>query len=187
MSSVMPMTPSGMPVPMTPGVAMTPGVTMTPGAFWPHAPWINPAVGAPVHVHADSHGGHNYPGGEGGYFPPVTQPPGGDTGYFPPVSGVVNEILKEGSGFGSDSPPDETVNGGSDGTESTSRGALTSMWPDPPRAGLVNGSQKGGAHVIKRTTSVQDGGLAKRGSLPHRESDPEVTTATNKGGASKEA
>ncbi|KAF9225873.1 hypothetical protein BS17DRAFT_777797 [Gyrodon lividus] len=198
MSSV-PMTPSGVQV-LTPGVAMTPGVTMTPGAFWPHASWINPAVGAPVHVHGDGHNGHKYPGSEG-YFPPINQP-SGDTGYFPPVLSVANEILKEdsglglGSGSGSDGAPWENVNGGSkgSGTESMSRNSLSRMSTtpallDPSRDDSEdNNRKKGGPHVIKRTTSVQcESGLAKRNGLSHRESDPEMTTATNKGGATKEA
>ncbi|KIK98927.1 hypothetical protein PAXRUDRAFT_619355 [Paxillus rubicundulus Ve08.2h10] len=184
--------PSGVPVMMTPGVAMTPGVTMTPGAFWPHAPWINPAVGAPVHVHGDGQNGHKHPGGEG-YFPPVSQP-SGDTGYFPPMSSVANEILKEGSGFGvgswsgSGDAPGENVDGGSQesGTESLSRGSLTNMSmtspsPDPSRKNAEDVNRKGGSHAIKRTTSVQcEGGTSKRNGLPHRESNPEMTTATTK-------
>ena len=72
---------------------------MSPGAFWGRPgsasvnPYINPAVGAPVHT---------------GYFPPV--PPrqqAAEEGYFPPFaaasgasrpSGLANEILREHSG-----------------------------------------------------------------------------------------
>lgn len=102
---------------------------MSPGAFWGHPgvagagpnPFINPAVGAPVHVVQGSPGGfffHSHPspgvpgsvgveigsgrGGEpGGYFDSMTY---GGQGYFPPVqsyfgglgaSSVEDEILKD--------------------------------------------------------------------------------------------
>lgn len=100
-------------------MAMTPGVTMTPGAFWSHAPWLNPVVGAPVHSRApaaegvatSSGHGHGRQGswnqphqGQsqfGDYFYPTSsQPPkpSGETGYFPPVS-IADEILRKGSGL----------------------------------------------------------------------------------------
>ncbi|KAH7886905.1 hypothetical protein F5I97DRAFT_1079075 [Phlebopus sp. FC_14] len=172
-------------VPMTPGVAMTPGVTMTPGAFWPHAPWINPAVGAPVHVHADGQGGHQHPGGEG-YFPPVGKP-GGDTGYFPPVPSVANEILKEGSGFGSPDISEGHANG-SDGTGSESRSPSTNMSRTSPSPDTSHEDLEGGtiAQPIKRTSSVQcEGGFSKRGSLLHRESAPAMTMTSNGGDQKK--
>jgi hypothetical protein len=86
-------------VPLTPGgVPMTPGVTMTPGAFWPQAPWINPAPGAPVHTDEQWHN-HGHPLNSGGdYFPPQGGPDD-DAGYFPPVCSIAKEIFKEGSEF----------------------------------------------------------------------------------------
>lgn len=179
----MPMT--GVPVPMTPGVALTPGVTMTPGAFWSHAPWMNPAVGAPVHA-AD---GQNEP--SHGYFPPVSQP-SGDMGYFPPVSSVANNVLKE-DGFmsGSDTshgenPHDEQGRASESTAQSPSPSLFQLPSPDPSPKSSQDASRKGGPQVMKRSTSARcEGGLPKRNGLFHRESDPEVNTATSKG--SKEA
>ncbi|KAF8549136.1 hypothetical protein OG21DRAFT_627874 [Imleria badia] len=178
----MPMT--GVPVPMTPGVALTPGVTMTPGAFWAHAPWMNPAVGAPVHA-AD---GQTEP--SHGYFPPVTQP-SVDMGYFPPVSSVANIILREedGSTVGSSVSHGENPHEGrasENPARSPSPGLCQVSSPDLSPKSPQDSNRKGGPQVIKRSTSAQcEGGLPKRNGLFHRESDPEMNTATNKG--SKEA
>ncbi|KAF9078738.1 hypothetical protein BDP27DRAFT_26623 [Rhodocollybia butyracea] len=107
----------------------SPGLAMSPGAFWGRPgvagagpnPFINPAVGAPVHVVQGSPGGfyfhpHPSPGipgsvgveigsgraaEPGGYFDNVTY---GGQGYFPPMqsyfgglgtSSVEGEILKD--------------------------------------------------------------------------------------------
>lgn len=104
--TMVPLTPSGVPLPMTPGV------TMTPGTFWPHAPWINPAPGAPVHAgdHQHDHGYSPNPGGD--YFPPQGEPDN-NTGYFPPVSSLANEIFKEGSEFHSSSREEDSQSGSS--------------------------------------------------------------------------
>ncbi|KAF7986334.1 hypothetical protein HWV62_35318 [Athelia sp. TMB] len=108
---------------------LSPGVTMSPGAFWGRPgggapnPFINPAVGAPVHGSPGGFFGVNmHPvspgataGGEdsgGGYFPPV------EGGYFPPMasSRLANEIMREKA-----SPEEGEVNtpgsGSSDATD----------------------------------------------------------------------
>ncbi|KAH9932910.1 uncharacterized protein B0H18DRAFT_1115558 [Fomitopsis serialis] len=98
---------------MTPFQPFSPGVTMSPGAFWGRPgggavnPFINPAVGAPVH------GSPGYfwpprvgPVEEQGYFPPVpTQSPPIEESYFPQVptsgsrpSGLANELGRGDSG-----------------------------------------------------------------------------------------
>ena len=190
---IVPLSP-GVPMPMAGGpVTLTPGVTMTPGALWPHAPWMNPAVGAPVHaaniLDERSHGVE-------GYFPPVTQP-SGDTGYFPPVPNIANDILKEGHELASG----PTVSYGDSAREGHVREGVAfenSPGSSPPgvsRVTLPDLFQKNAQdshrkasppQVMKRSTSAQcEGGLPKRNGLLHRESDPEVNTATNKG--SKEA
>ncbi|KAH0826575.1 hypothetical protein J3R83DRAFT_4932 [Lanmaoa asiatica] len=179
---------TGVPVPMTPGVALTPGVTMTPGAFWPHAPWMNPVVGAPVHG-ADGLNEQSHTGAEG-YFPPVSQP-SGDTGYFPPVSSVAKDILKEGHVFASGSGVSceenahhESVLENSPRSPSPDVSQVSSL--DPSQKSPQDVNRKGGPQIMKRSTSAQcEGGLPKRNGLLHRESDPEVSTTTHKG--SKEA
>lgn len=182
MPPAVPVPMTGVPVPMTPGVALTPGVTMSPGTFWPHAPWMNPTIGAPVHV-ADGFNSQSYVGVEG-YFPPVNQP-SGDMGYFPPVSSVASDILKEGCGFalGSGVPHAGNANQGCGGRisesppRSPSPGVSQASSSDP-----LQNNRRGGPQVVKRSTSAQcEGGLPKRNGLFHRESDPEVSTATNKG------
>lgn len=170
---------ASVPVPMTPGVALTPGVTMTPGAFWSHAPWINPAPGAPVH--APNGPNEQLPGGIEGYFPPVSQP-SVETGYFPPVPNVANDILKEGHRLAS----------GSDGLRGDNaheapgyEEVAPERSPRRPSSGmsLVSSSdyskspqdanRKGGApRVMKRANSAHCEGVPKRNGLLHRESDP---------------
>lgn len=183
-----PMPVAGVPVPITPGVALTPGVTMTPGAFWSHAPWINPAVGAPVRA-ADGLNAQPHTGAEG-YFPPVSQP-GGDTGYFPPMSSVANDILKEGhefaSGFGKSGGENVQHEGcvervSENAPRSTPLGVSRSSSPNPSPKSPQDVNHKGGPQVMKRSTSARcEGGLPKRNGLFHRESDPEVSAATTKG------
>ena len=84
---------------LSPYTPFSPGVAMTPGAFWGRPgsaanPYINPAVGAPVHA------------SQSGYFPPVPPAPSQPEepqGYFPPFfggstskpSGLANEIELE--------------------------------------------------------------------------------------------
>ncbi|OAX36630.1 hypothetical protein K503DRAFT_288209 [Rhizopogon vinicolor AM-OR11-026] len=162
--AMVPLTPGGVPLPMTPGV------TMTPGAFWPQAPWINPAPGAPVH--ADDHG-HSYPQNSGGdYFPPQSEPDD-ETGYFPPVSSLANEIFKEGSEFHSDAREEES--------HSRSSSVCTGM------VSITSESmQEARAHGITRTTSVHNNGKGsgtpKRASLTHRpDSDPIVPSLLSSG------
>lgn len=87
---------------------LSPGVTMSPGAFWGHPggganPFINPAVGAPVHGSPGGFFGMNmHPvspaataGGEEptGYFPHIPA----EGGYFPPMpsSRLANEIMRD--------------------------------------------------------------------------------------------
>ena len=184
---------AGVPVPMTPGVTLTPGVTMTPGALWSHAPWINPAVGAPVRA---ANGFDEQSHAVEGYFPPVSQP-SGDMGYFPPVPSVANDILKEGHVLASGSSVSHGGNvrqglgregGASENLpRSPSPGVSQVSSPNPSRKSPQDVNRKGGPpQVIKRSSSAQcEGGLPKRNGLLHRESDPEVSTATSKG--SKEA
>ena len=177
---------AGVPVPMTPGVTLTPGVTMTPGAFWSHAPWMNPAVGAPVQFSEPSHNAAE------GYFPPVSQP-SEDTGYFPPVSSVANDILKNENGSASSgvSRGENAREGGNERDSenphrSPSPGLSRVSSPDPSPKSPQDANRRGSPQVMQRATSAQcEGGLPKRNGFFHRESDPEVSTATNKG--SKEA
>jgi len=82
---------------------------MSPGAFWGRPgggvnPFINPAVGAPVHGSPGGFFGMNMhpvsPGASmdepSGYFPPLQE-----MGYFPPMtSNLANEILRDKSGDG---------------------------------------------------------------------------------------
>jgi hypothetical protein len=69
---------------------------------------------------------------------------------------------------------------------SSTRVSMNSPSSDRSRKGSEDTNRKGGQHGIKRTTSAQCGS-AKRNGLLHRESDPEMTMVTNKGGTSKEA
>ena len=171
---------------MTPGVALTPGVTMTPGAFWAHAPWMNPVVGAPVHA-GNGHHEPSHAAAEG-YFPPVSQP-SGDMGYFPPVPSVADTILKEGHGYtsGFDVSQGESAHEEREGRVPRNLARIPS--PDLSRVSspdTKDANRKGVPQGMKRSTSAQcDGGVSKRNGLFHRESDPEVNTTTNKG--SKEA
>lgn len=102
----------------------SPGVAMSPGAFWGRPgggvnPFINPAVGAPVHGSPGGFFAMNMqpvsPAGNGdepaGYFPQVQE-----GGYFPPMasSSLANEILRDKSGD-ADTP-------GSNSSETTDMG-----------------------------------------------------------------
>jgi hypothetical protein len=80
---------------LSPGLPFSPGVVMTPGAVWGSParggnPYINPAVGAPVHLPQSTQAAPLSE--EGGYFPPV------DGGYFPAVDPSANETTQGGSG-----------------------------------------------------------------------------------------
>ena len=130
---------------MTPFAPFSPGVTMSPGAFWGRPgsgavnPFINPAVGAPVH---GSPGYFWPPRGqpsaeEQGYFPPVPPQPQPEGSYFPSVppsasrpSGLANELGRGDSGSdpassrlgaeGSDRPENgRTRSGASEATTAT--------------------------------------------------------------------
>jgi hypothetical protein len=77
---------------LSPGLPFSPGVVMTPGGFWGSPnPYMNAAVGAPVHTvqSGQSSGG---PQEEPGYFPPV------DGGYFPPLAPQANASAQDSSG-----------------------------------------------------------------------------------------
>lgn len=170
--TMVPLTPGGVPLPMTPGV------TMTPGAFWPQAPWINPAPGAPVH--ADDHR-HNqgYPQNSGGdYFPPQKELDD-KTGYFPPVSSLANEIFKEGSEFHSGARGEE----GHSRSSSASAGMVSPTFESTQEEKQIKNDRALG---ITRTTSVHnDGkgsGTPKRASLTHRpDSDPVIPSLCSNG------
>lgn len=165
---------------------------MPPGAFWSHAPWMNPAVGAPVHV-ANGPLEQSHAAVEG-YFPPVSEP-GSDTGYFPPVPSVASDTCKEdhrlasGSGLSYGDNPREGLEYGGASENSrwnSSPGMSRVSLPDPSPKSPPDINRKGGPQIMKRSNSAQcEGGIPKRNGLLHRESDPEVNTTTNKG--SKEA
>jgi hypothetical protein len=172
--TMVPLTPGGVPLPMTPGV------TMTPGAFWPHAPWINPAPGAPVHADDQRHS-HSHSSNSGGdYFPPQGEPDD-NAGYFPPVSSLANEIFKEGSEFHSRAREEE-----SHSRSSSVCAGMVSPASEPTQEGQQQQTKSDRARGITRTTSVHnDGkgsGTPKRASLTHRaDSDPIVPSLSNSG------
>ncbi|KAI0090430.1 hypothetical protein BDY19DRAFT_771850 [Irpex rosettiformis] len=77
---------------LSPYTPFSPGVAMTPGAFWGRPgsaanPYINPAVGAPVHT------------SQSGYFPPVPRQPEEPQGYFPPFFGGTSSSTSKPSGL----------------------------------------------------------------------------------------
>ncbi|KAF7791626.1 hypothetical protein EIP86_002645 [Pleurotus ostreatoroseus] len=88
---------------LSPYTPFSPGVAISPGAFWGRPgsgavnPYINPAVGAPVHVQ-----GQVQMQMQTGYFPPVPPRMEEPQGYFPPFpaaasrpSGLANEITQD--------------------------------------------------------------------------------------------
>lgn len=162
-------------VPLTPGgVPMTPGVTMTPGAFWPQAPWINPAPGAPVHADEQWHN-HGHPPNSGGdYFPPQGGPDD-DTGYFPPVCSIAKEIFKEGSEFHSSEQEGDSQSKGSSACAGTASPA-----PKSTQEGRHIDSDRGHREARRtaspqpnRSTTTEGGHVPRRAGLTHRpESDP---------------
>lgn len=162
-------------VPLTPGgVPMTPGVTMTPGAFWPQAPWINPAPGAPVHADEQWHN-HGHPPNSGGdYFPPQGGPDD-DTGYFPPVCSIAKEIFKEGSEFHSNEQEGE-----SQSRSSSACARMVSPAPKSIQEGRHIDSDRGHREARRtvspqpnRFTTTEGDHVPRRAGLTHRpESDP---------------
>lgn len=148
---------------------LSPGVTMSPGAFWGRPgggganPFINPAVGAPVH---GSPGGffamNMHPispaasaGGEepAGYFPPVPA----EGGYFPPMasSRLANEIMRD------KASPDDVKTPGSTSSDATDMGTRSSerrmssstgtSWHTPDEAtreALVHAAEKEASSVF---------------------------------------
>ena len=166
--TMVPVTPGGVPLPMTPGV------TMTPGTFWPQASWINPAPGAPVHADIHRHDRGESQSSEGDYFPPQSEP-NENTGYFPPVSSLASEIFKEGSEFHSSA--------GAEDSQSMSSSACTGMVSSSPESAQETNSDR--VHVVTRTSSVHNwkaSGTPKRASLTHRpDSDPVVPSLGSSG------
>lgn len=162
-------------VPLTPGgVPMTPGVTMTPGAFWPQAPWINPAPGAPVHADEQWHN-HGHPPNSGGdYFPPQGGPDN-DIGYFPPVCSIAKEIFKEGSEFHSSEREGE-----SQSRSSSACAGMVSPTPKLMQEGHHIDSNRGHREARRsaspqpnRFTTTEGGHVPRRAGLIHRpDSDP---------------
>ncbi|KAG1767774.1 hypothetical protein EDD22DRAFT_799021 [Suillus occidentalis] len=162
-------------VPLTPGgVPMTPGVTMTPGAFWPQAPWINPAPGAPVHAD-EQWQGHGHPPSSGGdYFPPQGGPDD-DTGYFPPVCSIAKEIFREGSEFHSSEQEGDSQSKGS-----SACAGMVSPAPKSTQEGRHIDSDRGNREARRtaspqpnRSTITEGGHAPRRAGLTHRpESDP---------------
>ncbi|KIP06458.1 hypothetical protein PHLGIDRAFT_459263 [Phlebiopsis gigantea 11061_1 CR5-6] len=102
---------------LSPYTPFSPGVAISPGAFWGRPgsgpnPYINPAVGAPVHS---------------GYFPPVSphaQAP--EEGYFPPF--VSSNSTSRPSGLANEIQIDQSSVGGS--TEDTATNAPSNTSPD---------------------------------------------------------
>lgn len=135
---------------MTPYAPFSPGMTMSPGAFWGRPgsgavnPFINPAVGAPVHGSPGyfwpPRGQPGAPAEEQGYFPPVPPQPQPEESYFPSVppsasrpSRLANELGRGDSGsdpagsqLGSERP--ENPRSGSGATEASTTG--TGSRPD---------------------------------------------------------
>lgn len=161
-------------VPLTPGgVPMTPGVTMTPGAFWPHAPWINPAPGAPVHAD-EQWRNHGHPLNSGGdYFPPQGGPDN-DTGYFPPVCSIAKEIFKDGSEFHSSKEGENQSRG------SSACAGMVSPAPKSMQEVQHIDSDRGYREARRtvspqpsRFTTTEGGHVPRRAGLTHRpDSDP---------------
>ena len=186
----------------------SPGVTMSPGAMWGRPgsganPFINPAVGAPVHPgHYYSHGyqqPQTQPQGEqdGGYFPPMTREEHG--GYFPWIpppqgegqvqaqsqrsSGLANEILRERD------DPAALTNGNGNHTDGSSGG----MHADSVESGGVAGAkaqvraqacERGGVDV---ETFVDDSAVGVAGTLGvngHSSAKPRAYSAQSQGAGS---
>ena len=121
----------------------SPGVAMSPGAFWGRPgggvnPFINPAVGAPVHgspsgffnmnIHPVSPGANMEE--PAGYFPPVQE-----SGYFPPMasSNLENEIMRDKSG--DDDTPGSVSSGATEmrthNTEPRRSSSTAAFWRTP--------------------------------------------------------
>lgn len=179
---------------LSPYTPFSPGVAMSPGAYWggPGSnPYINPAVGAPVHM---------------GYFPPV--PPRTDESYFPPVapststsrpSGLANEIQPDSSSVGAGSA-EETAHGASSNTSPDSVLTLegtsgTEVSPRPPTSssGATSWQAESGTASPTRDLAkemeamgIQHEAVAKgRDALPQQR--PQSTGAHGTSGSSMEA
>jgi len=179
---------------------------MSPGAFWGRPgggvnPFINPAVGAPVHGSPGGFFGMNMqpvsPGANmdepSSYFPPVQE-----AGYFPPMasSNLANEILRDKSGDGN--TPGSVSSGTTDTgigmvEEKTSHSTATSWYTPGEEAQAketrdaeamgsissillanINGAgATDGGHGIARTSSmIMSGKSADRVPINRGASDP---------------
>lgn len=122
---------------LSPYTPFSPGVAMSPGAFWAGSagvnPYMNAAVGAPVHSQQQ----------HSGYFPPVAQrPPEEPQGYFPPFmpssaslsaskpSGLANEIQPDGASASGSAENGSVADGGyAPGPPSTGTTIATNATP----------------------------------------------------------
>jgi hypothetical protein len=153
---------------LSPGLPFSPGVIMTPGAFWGSParggnPYINPAVGAPVHLPQQSNAPVSGSGSgapsteEPGYFPPV----GGQDEYFPPMTLAPNTSATGGSG----SSAGRSARGSSDTHGSTSR--------------TSSGFESTTTGISKVSPTAVDGLLGRLGQLHvSGESVPQLPTLT---------
>ena len=115
---------------LSPYTPFSPGVAMSPGAFWGRPgsgpnPYINPAVGAPVHS----------------YFPPVPPRAQPAEEYFPPFPSTSSTSRP--SGLANEIQPDQSSAGG---TEETTFAAVSGQSPDSVvtsngTAGTPNGTE----------------------------------------------
>ncbi|KAI0728484.1 hypothetical protein C8Q72DRAFT_779692 [Fomitopsis betulina] len=153
---------------MTPFAPFSPGMTMSPGAFWGRPgsgavnPFINPAVGAPVHGSP----GYFWPpqaasADEQGYFPPVPPQPQPEESYFPSVppsasrpSGLANEL---GRGDSGSDPASSQL--GVDGSE---RPEIPRSGSGPTEVSMGSGSRPSGSQRTSWETDVdsEDPGMA---------------------------
>lgn len=153
---------------LSPYAPFSPGVTMSPGALWGRPgsggvnPYINPAVGAPVHQQT----------GQTGHFPPVPTRVEEPQGYFPPFlpassssaasrpSGLANEIVHD-SASGSGSPGEDTAGPSSE--------------PDRERREEINGLFE---ERKRPDSAVSEGTTTGTGTLTGTETSPRPPSST---------
>ena len=195
----------------------SPGVTMSPGAMLGRPgsganPFINPAVGAPVHpgqYYSHGYAQHQQPQpqrrsqGEqdGGYFPPMTREEPGD--YFqwvPPSqgegqtqtqmqrsSGLANEILRErddGAALTNGSGNGNRADGRSGGVHPDSAESGTGSVASPKAQVRAQACARGGVDV---ETFVDDSAVGMAGTLDvngHSSAKPRAYSAQSQGSGS---
>ncbi|KAL4243278.1 hypothetical protein ABKN59_011072 [Abortiporus biennis] len=137
---------------MTPYTPFSPGVAMSPGPFWGRPgggapgggssinPYLNPAVGAPVHV---THPQQRFQQ-DSGYFPPVTgqyveyQQGGGEVRSSPSASTGTGRAVEPDSYFPFVPPPNDQDNEGQQNSSAVAKPALASAPNSDPS--VNNGS-----------------------------------------------